>query len=105
MTRPRVAEIQAAVCAHYGLTANDMVSTCRLRSVTRPRQVAMYLARRLTVRSLPEIGRAFGGRDHTTVSYGVASIHDRLADDPELADAVAAIEAALRHRCSKDEPQ
>src|SRR3546814_12581730 len=60
-------DIQRRVAEHYRLKPADMVSARRAREVARPRQVAMYLAKRLTPRSLPEIGRRFGGRDHTTV--------------------------------------
>jgi chromosomal replication initiation ATPase DnaA len=78
--RPKVAEIQQAVCAHFGLDAIDMQSECRYQRVTHPRQIAMYLCRKLTVRSLPEIGRLFGGRDHSTVIHAINVVERRIAD-------------------------
>ena len=79
-----IASIQSRVAAHYGLTDADMRSQCRERRVARPRQVAMYLARRLTDKSLPFIGRRFGGRDHTTVIHAVRQIEKLRAADAEL---------------------
>src|SRR3546814_17879774 len=71
-------EIQRAVCAHYRLDKSEMASKRRVRAIARPRQVAMYLAKELTPRSYPEIGRRFGGRDHSTVKIGRASCRDRV---------------------------
>ena len=65
--RITIDEIQNKVSNYYNIKIDDLVSSRRLRSFARPRQVAMYLAKKLTTRSLPEIGRKFGGRDHTTV--------------------------------------
>jgi chromosomal replication initiator protein len=63
-----------------------MTGPKRLRTIARPRQVAMYLAKTLTMRSLPEIGRKFGGRDHTTIMHGVRKIEELMATDSQLAD-------------------
>src|SRR5690606_13791120 len=65
--RITIEEIQRRVASHFNIRITDMHSARRSRSIARPRQVAMYLAKQLTHRSLPEIGRKFGGRDHTTV--------------------------------------
>jgi chromosomal replication initiator protein len=77
-------EIQRRVADHYALKINDLISPRRAREVARPRQVAMYLAKMLTPRSLPEIGRRFGGRDHTTVMHAVKRIEELRAIDHEL---------------------
>ena len=77
-------EIQRRVADHYALKINDLLSARRSREVARPRQVAMYLAKMLTPRSLPEIGRRFGGRDHTTVMHALKRIEELRATDHEL---------------------
>ncbi len=88
--RVSIEEIQKRVAEHFNIRISDMHSARRARSVARPRQVAMYLAKQLTTRSLPEIGRKFGGRDHTTVMHAVRKVdelrdHDAgFAEDVEL---------------------
>ncbi len=82
--RVTIDEIQRRVCAHFDIRQNDMVSARRARAVARPRQIAMYLAKRLTPRSLPEIGRKFGGRDHTTVIYAVRQIEKLRESDADI---------------------
>ncbi|MGL5785124.1 MAG: chromosomal replication initiator protein DnaA [Alphaproteobacteria bacterium] len=77
-------EIQRKVAEYYNIRISDLHSPKRARSVTRPRQVAMYLAKSCTSRSLPEIGRSFGGRDHTTVLYGVKKIEELMLEDASL---------------------
>ncbi len=77
-------EIQRKVAEHYRLKMTDLLSARRAREVARPRQVAMYLAKKLTARSLPEIGRRFGGRDHTTVMHAVKRIEELRASDREI---------------------
>lgn len=77
-------EIQRKVAEHYKLRMTDLLSARRARDVARPRQVAMYLAKKLTPRSLPEIGRRFGGRDHTTVMHAVKRIESLRASDREI---------------------
>ena len=74
--RVTIEEIQKKVAAHFNIRTSDMHSARRARSVARPRQVAMYLAKQLTSRSLPEIGRKFGGRDHTTVMHAVKKVDE-----------------------------
>lgn len=95
MSAPTIRAIVEATAAHYGLTRIDLLSFRREHAVSRPRQVAMYLAKRLTSRSLPEIGRQIGGRDHTTVMHGVARIETLSADDTALASAIGEITARL----------
>ena len=71
---------------HFNVRLSDMIGPKRVRTIARPRQVAMYLAKQLTPRSLPEIGRRFGGRDHTTIMHGVRRIEELMATDSQLAD-------------------
>ncbi|MCW9032974.1 MAG: chromosomal replication initiator protein DnaA [Alphaproteobacteria bacterium] len=88
--RVTIEEIQKRVAEHFNIRISDMHSARRARSVARPRQVAMYLAKQLTSRSLPEIGRKFGGRDHTTVMHAVKKVDElrnaeqSFAEDVEL---------------------
>ncbi len=93
--RVTIEEIQRAVVEHFQLKMADMSSTRRARAVARPRQVAMYLAKQLTPRSLPEIGKKFGGRDHTTVMHAVKQIEKLCETDRSLADDVAALKRRL----------
>jgi len=79
-------EIQRAVADYFNLRLSEMLSERRARNIARPRQVAMYLSKQLTSRSLPEIGRRFGGRDHTTVMHAVRKIEDLRRDDSQLDD-------------------
>jgi len=83
--RIRIEEIQRVVARHYNVTKQDLLSNRRTRSIVRPRQVAMYLAKMMTLRSLPEIGRRFGGRDHTTVLHAVRKIEEMMGGDSKLA--------------------
>ncbi|WCR55581.1 chromosomal replication initiator protein DnaA [Bartonella clarridgeiae] len=85
LKRIRIEEIQRTVARHYNISRQDLLSNRRTRTVVKPRQVAMYLAKVLTPRSLPEIGRRFGGRDHTTVLHAVRKIEDLVCDDQTLA--------------------
>ncbi|MFN2259106.1 MAG: chromosomal replication initiator protein DnaA [Parasphingopyxis sp.] len=89
--RITIDEIQRSVCEHYGIRHAEMTSARRAREVARPRQVAMYLSKRLTPRSLPEIGRRFGGRDHTTVIHAIKRIKELRAADSELDSDVRAL--------------
>ena len=79
--RVTIEEIQKQVASHFNVRISDMHSARRARSVARPRQVAMYLAKQLTSRSLPEIGRKFGGRDHTTVMHAVRKVEELRGHD------------------------
>ena len=81
-----IEEIQRKVAEHYNIRLSDMIGPKRLRNIARPRQVAMYLAKQLTPRSLPEIGRRFGGRDHTTIMHGVRKIEELMSTDSQLTD-------------------
>ena len=88
--RVTIEDIQKRVAEHFNIRLADMHSPRRARAVARPRQVAMYLAKQMTTRSLPEIGRKFGGRDHTTVMHAVKRVeelrqtHGAMAEDLEL---------------------
>jgi len=93
--RITIDEIQRKVAEHYNIRMSDMHSARRARNVARPRQVAMYLAKQLTARSLPEIGRKFGGRDHTTVMHAVRKIDELIGDDPQIAQDVEIVRRAL----------
>jgi chromosomal replication initiator protein len=81
-----VEEIQRQVADHYNIRLSEMIGPKRLRAFARPRQVAMYLCKQMTSRSLPEIGRRFGGRDHTTVMHGVKRIEELQAHDAQIAE-------------------
>lgn len=93
--RITIDEIQRKVAEHYNLRMPDMHSARRARSVARPRQIAMYLAKQLTARSLPEIGRKFGGRDHTTVMHAVRKVEELMDDDAQISQDVDIIRRAL----------
>ena len=86
--RVTIEEIQKRVAEHFNIRLTDMASPRRARAVARPRQVAMYLAKQLTSRSLPEIGRKFGNRDHTTVMHAVTRVTELMATDSQLAEDV-----------------
>ena len=88
--------IQKTVAEHYSLKQADLISERRARAVARPRQVAMWLAKQITTRSLPDIGRRFGGRDHTTVLHAVRRIEELKAQDPALARDVDVLLRKLR---------
>ncbi|KAE9632260.1 chromosomal replication initiator protein DnaA [Parasedimentitalea maritima] len=90
-----VEEIQRKVSDYYNIRMSDIIGPKRLRSFARPRQVAMYLSKRLTSRSLPEIGRRFGGRDHTTVMHGVKRIEELKQTDGQIAEDVEMLRRAL----------
>lgn len=86
--RIRIEEIQKVVARHYNVTKHDLLSARRTRIVVRPRQIAMYLAKTMTLRSFPEIGKRFGGRDHTTVLHAVRKIEGMVAADEILAQEI-----------------
>ena len=93
--RVTIDEIQKRVAEHYNIRLSDMHSARRARAVARPRQVAMFLCKQLTPRSLPEIGRKFGGRDHTTVMHAVRKIEELRATDRTLAEDVELLRRML----------
>ena len=82
--RLSVEDIQKQVANHYNIKVSDMHSARRARMVARPRQVAMYLSKKFTSKSLPEIGRRFGGKDHTTVMHAVKRVEELIASDHEF---------------------
>ena len=90
-----VEEIQRKVSEHYNIRLSDMIGPKRLRTYARPRQIAMFLSKQLTSRSLPEIGRRFGGRDHTTVMHGVKRIEELRAQDGQIAEDLEMLRRAL----------
>jgi len=94
--RITIDEIQKKVAEHFNIRVSDMHSARRARQVARPRQVAMYLAKQLTPRSLPEIGRKFGGRDHTTVIHAVRKIEELSAYDPTFKEDVELLRRLLQ---------
>jgi len=93
--RVTIEEIQKRVAAHFNIRIADMHSARRARAVARPRQVAMYLAKQLTARSLPEIGRKFGGRDHTTVMHAVRKVDELRAMDNSFNEDVELLKRML----------
>lgn len=93
--RITIDEIQRKVAEHFNLRMTDMHSARRARNVARPRQIAMYLAKQLTARSLPEIGRKFGGRDHTTVMHAVRKVEELMGQDSQISQDVDVIRRAL----------
>lgn len=93
--RVTIEEIQKQVANHFNIRISDMHSARRARSVARPRQVAMYLSKQLTARSLPEIGRKFGGRDHTTVMHAVRKVEELKGMDPGFAEDVELLRRML----------
>ena len=90
-----VEEIQRKVSEHYNIRLSDMIGPKRLRTYARPRQIAMFLSKQLTSRSLPEIGRRFGGRDHTTVMHGVRRIEELRTQDGQIAEDLEMLRRAL----------
>jgi chromosomal replication initiator protein len=94
--RVRIEDIQRVVARQYNVSRADLLSSRRTANVVRPRQVAMYLAKVLTLRSLPEIGRRFGGRDHTTVLHAVRKIETLAGNDSVLADEIETLKRLLQ---------
>ncbi len=94
--RVTIDEIQRRVAEHFNIRQSEMTSERRARAVARPRQVAMYLAKQLTTRSLPEIGKKFGGRDHTTVMHAVRKIEELTLTDATLAEDVELLRRMLQ---------
>ena len=93
-----VRDIQQHTCEAFGVTMDELLSTSRAAPITWPRQVAMYLARELTDQTLPAIGRAFGGRNHTTVMHACRRTAERMASDPEAYDTVRRLTTELGGR-------
>ena len=93
--RITIGDIQRKVADYYNLRLSDLLSARRSRTIARPRQVAMYLSKILTTRSLPEIGRKFGGRDHTTVIHAVKRIEGLRDSDSAIQEEVDLLTRAL----------
>ena len=93
--RVKIEDIQKLVATHYNVSRADILSSRRTANVVRPRQIAMYLSKVLTLRSLPEIGRRFGGRDHTTVLHAVRKIEGLTGSDRTLSDEVELLKRML----------
>jgi chromosomal replication initiator protein len=94
--RITVDEIQKTVAEHFNMKQADLLSERRTRAVARPRQIAMWLCKQHTTRSYPDIGRRFGGRDHTTVLHGVRKIEELMPQDDQIARDVEALTRKLR---------
>ena len=90
-------DIQRKVADYYNLRLSDLLSARRSRTIARPRQIAMYLSKILTTRSLPEIGRKFGGRDHTTVIHAVKKIEDLRVGDVAIDEEVEVLRRSLEN--------
>ena len=88
-SRIKIEDILKIVSRHYNVGRTDLLSARRAREVVMPRQIGMYLAKKLTARSLPEIGRRFGGRDHSTVLHAVRKIDQQMKTDEKLARELA----------------
>jgi chromosomal replication initiator protein len=91
-----VEDIQQTVATHFNLRLAEILGPRRTKDLVLGRQVAQYLCKQLTTKSYPDIGRAFGGRDHTTVIHAVRNVDNLLPRDPALAEAVAILTRQLR---------
>jgi chromosomal replication initiator protein len=94
--RVKIEDIQRVVARQYNVSRSDLLSSRRTANVVRPRQIAMYLAKTLTLRSLPEIGRRFGGRDHTTVLHAVRKIEGLVGNDTMLSEEIELLKRLLQ---------
>ena len=92
-----IEDIQRRVAEHYNIRLADMIAAKRVRTIARPRQVAMFLSKQLTSRSLPEIGRRFGGRDHTTIMHGIRKIEELVMIDRQLSEDVDLLRRLLQN--------
>ena len=95
--RIKIEDILRIISRHFGVSKGDLLSQRRHRSVVWPRQVGMYLAKQLTARALPEIGRRFGNRDHTTVLHAIRKIEGELAGNPRLKEELEELKRLLSH--------
>jgi chromosomal replication initiator protein len=94
--RIRIEEIQKVVASHFNVSKQDLLSARRSRAIVRPRQIAMYLAKTMTPRSFPEIGKRFGGRDHTTVLHAVRKVEELAAADEALAQEIELLKRMIQ---------
>ena len=92
----KIEDIQKIVARHFNVSRNELLSNRRTRTIVRPRQVAMYLSKVLTPRSLPEIGRRFGGRDHTTVLHAVRKIESEFERDNTLSQEIELLKRLIQ---------
>ena len=93
--RVKIEDIQKLVAVHFNVSRADILSSRRTANVVRPRQIAMYLSKTMTLRSLPEIGRRFGGRDHTTVLHAVRKIEAMVSKDASLSEELELLKRLL----------
>jgi chromosomal replication initiator protein len=100
LTSPTFAEIRGEICDHFRVTEREILSAQRARYVARPRQVAMYLSRHLTLHSLPTIGKFFGGRDHTTVLHACRVIEQAKRSDEKFARTLAVLASRLERQAA-----
>jgi chromosomal replication initiator protein len=91
-----IEDIQVAVAQHFSLRTEDMKAKKRTKAIAFPRQIAMYLSRKLTEHSLPKIGDEFGGRDHTTVLHACDKIENDISTNPQLAETIKALTENLK---------
>jgi chromosomal replication initiation ATPase DnaA len=96
--RVPVDDIQRVVCSFFDLPRASMLTASRQKVIVRPRQIAIYLAKTMTLRSMPDIGQRFGGRDHTTVLHAIRTIEALIKTDREVADVVAYLTEVLKER-------
>ena len=94
--RTTIDQIQKKVAEHFNVKMSDMHSSRRSRTIARPRQIAMFLAKNLTTRSLPEIGRKFGGRDHTTVIHAIKKVKELVKNDSSLSEDIEILTRSLQ---------
>ena len=94
--RTTIDQIQKKVAEHFNVKMSDMHSARRSRTIARPRQIAMFLAKNLTTRSLPEIGRKFGGRDHTTVIHAIKKVKELVKNDSSLSEDIEILTRSLQ---------
>ena len=94
--RTTIDQIQKKVAEHFNVKISDMHSARRSRTVARPRQIAMFLSKNLTTRSLPEIGRKFGGRDHTTVIHAIKKIQELVKNDSSMSEDIEILTRSLQ---------
>jgi chromosomal replication initiator protein len=93
--RVKIEDIQKVTARFFKISKDDMISARRTSNVVRPRQIAIYLAKSLTLRSLPEIGRRFGGRDHTTILHAVRKIEQLMSKDEEMENNVSTLKRLI----------
>ncbi len=94
-TGNKIDQIKRMVCKHFGVSRESLESNSRKRTVVRPRQIGMYLSRRYTTYSFPQIGQRFGGRDHTTILHAFHKVRELIEKDAKLAADVANLEAMI----------